>query len=86
MSDPLTQRKAEILHALRLPCPAPGCKATVSADVFLCRKHWGMVPGRLQVKIYATWGQRKHNPRDVEAVAAHEAAKAEALAAIGGVR
>ncbi|PZA12485.1 hypothetical protein DNX69_10960 [Rhodopseudomonas palustris] len=58
-------------------CPIAGCSAAVPAEVFMCARHWRMVPKPLQAAVYESFrstGRLSDNHR--EAVRVVEAAEA----------
>jgi hypothetical protein len=63
-------------------CPVCG-GPHISNRFVMCRTCWRRVPFDLQQKVYAAWGARQMNPRDADVVAAHEAAKDDAIKASG---
>jgi hypothetical protein len=74
-------------------CEVPGCGRRIARERFLCPWHWRQVPRPLQDAVWATWKRRlaasgggigPGRDRYAAAAAAHEQAKADALAALGG--
>jgi hypothetical protein len=64
-------------------CPRPGCKREVPPDLFACTPDWFSIPKPLRDQIWRTWRRRlaaMYTPGYVDAAAAHEAAKQEAIA------
>jgi DNA-directed RNA polymerase subunit RPC12/RpoP len=68
-------------------CEAPGCGHTTGREQFLCPAHWRRVPRLLQTAVYVMWRRRCQavgTPEYPSWRDAHEQAKSDALAAIGG--
>jgi hypothetical protein len=65
------------------PCPG-GCGGTRRVGQLACGLCWGRIPPKLRTAVLRTWRARQAAPRDHAAINAHEDAKVEALAAIGG--
>jgi hypothetical protein len=64
-------------------CHARGCEVAVSPRMLMCRKHWRMVPRRLQAAVWDTYvpGQERRKdptPEYLDAALAAVAAVAEA--------
>lgn len=61
------------------PCPIEGCSIAVPPDVFMCARHWRMVPRPLRDAIYEDYGRvgsRGENHREaVRVVTAAEGAR-----------
>lgn len=36
-------------------CSAIGCKTFVATHLFMCRRHWRMIPNSIQVAVLTTW-------------------------------
>lgn len=36
-------------------CHATGCQVEVPREMFVCRRHWGMLPGDMRAKVWATY-------------------------------
>lgn len=36
-------------------CPIAGCRERIGNHLLMCRRHWRMVPARLQGKVYALY-------------------------------
>jgi hypothetical protein len=68
-------------------CEFPGCGHVIGRERFLCPAHWRRVPRLLQTAVYVTWRRRCQavgTPEYRSWRDAHEQAKADALAALGG--
>lgn len=63
------------LHA----CEHPQCFRQIEGRLFGCRPHWYALPTDLRSEVWRTWKARLRAPGDPTAVAAHEAAKAQAV-------
>lgn len=67
-------------------CHARGCEAPVPPRMFMCRRHWFMVPKAMRDAIWATYvsGQeRRKDPSDAYLVAALDAVEAVAAKEAG---
>lgn len=63
-------------------CSATACQKQIPLNMLMCMAHWKLVPAVDQRLVLSTWRARSRAPLDAECVAAHEAAKQQAIAAV----
>ena len=66
----------------RTPCPTGCGRFTPGPFVLMCRTCWFLEPPQLRGRVNRTWKARLADPRDPDKRAAHEDAKAAAIASV----
>lgn len=63
-------------------CSATACQKQIPLNLLMCMTHWRMVPAPLARVVLDTWRIRLRRAGNPDAIAAHEAAVAAAVAAV----
>lgn len=63
-------------------CKATGCQKLVPLNIAMCMQHWRLVPSDVQRRVYKCWNELQRWPLDTAAMAVHQAAITDAIAAV----